>query len=96
MSDNLGGIPAVNFSNKLILTVTSTGALSPTVASGTATNTIANIYNASAPIYNLGVPGAKSYHLVANGYGSSQPADTNNTPEGRANNRRVEVKILGE
>lgn len=70
MSDNLGGIPAVNFSNKLILTVSSTGALSPTVASGTATNTIANIYNASAPIYNLGVPGAKSYHLVANGYGN--------------------------
>jgi len=33
---------------------------------------------------------------VANGYGSSQPADTNSTPEGRANNRRVEVKILGE
>ncbi len=40
--------------------------------------------------------GIAANRLVANGYGSSQPADTNNTPEGRANNRRVEVKILGE
>ena len=36
-----------------------------------ATNTIANIYKPEAPIYNLGVPGAKSYHLVAPGYGSA-------------------------
>lgn len=71
MSDNLGGIPAVGISNKLILAVSSTGALSPTVASGSATNTIANIYKPEAPIYNLGVPGAKSYHLVATGYGSA-------------------------
>lgn len=69
MSDNLGGIPAVNFPNKLVLGVSSTGSLSPVVASGTATNTIANIYTASSPLYNLGVPGAKSYHLVAPGYG---------------------------
>ncbi|MBK7097209.1 MAG: OmpA family protein [Sphingobacteriales bacterium] len=40
--------------------------------------------------------GIAANRLVANGYGSSQPADTNSTPEGRANNRRVEVKILGE
>jgi len=40
--------------------------------------------------------GIAANRLVANGYGSSQPADTNNTPEGRANNRRVEMKILEE
>lgn len=71
MSDNLGGIPAVGISNKLILAVSATGALSPTVASGSATNTIANIYKPESPIYNLGVPGAKSYHLVAPGYGNA-------------------------
>jgi hypothetical protein len=71
MADNLGGIPAVGVSNKLILTVSASGALAPVTASGTATNTIANIYKPEAPIYNLGVPGAKSYHLVAPGYGSA-------------------------
>lgn len=31
--------------------------------------------------------------LVAKGYGSAQPVDTNNNPQGRSNNRRVVVKI---
>jgi len=31
--------------------------------------------------------------LLAKGYGSSEPVDTNNNPEGRSNNRRVVVKI---
>jgi len=32
--------------------------------------------------------------LQAKGYGKSLPVDTNDTDEGRANNRRVEFKIL--
>ncbi len=32
--------------------------------------------------------------LVVAGYGSSDPVDTNATPEGRANNRRVEFHVL--
>ena len=70
MSDNLGGIPSVGVSNKLVLSVAASGALAPTVATGTATNTLANIYS-SGPYQNMGVPGAKSYHLVAPGYGSA-------------------------
>ncbi|WP_297984729.1 SGNH/GDSL hydrolase family protein [uncultured Chryseobacterium sp.] len=70
MSDNLGGIPSVGVSNKLVLSVSASGALAPTVATGTATNTLANIYS-SGPYQNMGVPGAKSYHLVAPGYGSA-------------------------
>lgn len=70
MSDNLGGIPSIGVSNKLVLSVTASGSLAPTVATGTATNTLANIYS-SGPYQNMGVPGAKSYHLVAPGYGSA-------------------------
>lgn len=70
MSDNLGGIPSIGVSNKLVLSVAASGSLAPTVATGTATNTLANIYS-SGPYQNMGVPGAKSYHLVAPGYGSA-------------------------
>lgn len=38
--------------------------------------------------------GIDRQRLVANGYGSSRPVDNNATAEGRANNRRVEIKIL--
>jgi len=34
--------------------------------------------------------------LTANGYGSSMPIASNNTPEGRAKNRRIELHVLGE
>lgn len=68
MADNLGGIPAVGFGNKLVLSVVN-GALTPVPASGTATTTLSNIYS-SGPYNNMGVPGAKSFHLVAAGYGN--------------------------
>lgn len=35
-----------------------------------ATNVFKSIYNASTPFQNLGVPGAKSYHLLYSGYGN--------------------------
>lgn len=38
--------------------------------------------------------GIDRQRLVANGYGSSRPVDNNATAEGRANNRRVEIRIL--
>ena len=38
--------------------------------------------------------GIESYRLSAHGYGESKPIDTNDTDEGRANNRRVEFTVL--
>lgn len=38
--------------------------------------------------------GIEMERLSYKGYGYSKPVDTNNSPEGRANNRRTELKIL--
>ena len=38
--------------------------------------------------------GANSDRLSANGFGQDRPVDTNETPEGRAQNRRTELRIL--
>lgn len=42
-------------------------------------------------IISKGIPANK---LIAKGYGETQPIDTNETEEGRQNNRRVEFKVL--
>lgn len=38
--------------------------------------------------------GVDSERINTNGYGPDKPIDTNDTPEGRANNRRVEFKVV--
>lgn len=38
--------------------------------------------------------GIEASRLIARGYGINLPIDTNDTPEGRQNNRRTELKIL--
>jgi flagellar motor protein MotB len=38
--------------------------------------------------------GIDESRLEAAGYGEARPADTNDTPEGRQNNRRVELVRL--
>ncbi len=79
MADELGGIPSVGISNKLVLAVSSTGSLSPVVSTGSGTTTLANI-SGQGPYQNMGIPGAKSFHLLAPGYGSAA-----NLPAGTAN-----------
>jgi outer membrane protein OmpA-like peptidoglycan-associated protein len=39
--------------------------------------------------------GIDADRLTAKGYGSSQPVAANDTPEGRAKNRRVELRKRG-
>ena len=38
--------------------------------------------------------GISAKRIVAKGYGDSEPIATNDTPEGRAKNRRIEVRII--
>ena len=38
--------------------------------------------------------GVEPKRLLARGYGPEMPVDTNDTPEGRANNRRVELRVV--
>lgn len=49
---------------------------------------------ASSVVNYLTQKGIKAENLVPKGYGESNPIADNKTPEGRAKNRRVEMKIL--
>ncbi len=79
VSDNIGGLllGGTQISNPRLFF----NGAGPAVLPGTPTTEVgANIYNASDPFNNMGVPGAKSFHLVAPGYGSVA-----NVPLGLAN-----------
>lgn len=70
MNDNLGGLLLGGnqiTSNRLFLSFAS-GSPAPTPISGTPTTEVSNIL--TGPFSNMGVPGAKSYHLMAPGYGN--------------------------
>jgi hypothetical protein len=69
--DNLGGLllngnPLPGFDTRLVLS-TQSGSPLPTNIAGTPTTDVANIQQ--GPFNNMGVPGAKSFHLGLNGYG---------------------------
>lgn len=71
MADNLGGMiisPTVQLENRLILKVGQDGKPSPVRVEGTPTTVVSNIL--TGPFNNMGVPGAKSFHLLAQGYGN--------------------------
>ncbi|MFS4456474.1 G-D-S-L family lipolytic protein [Maribacter sp. 2304DJ31-5] len=70
---NMDGIPDIG--NRLILSFANVDSSdpnsrpAPVPVSGTGTTEITNIL--SGPFNNMGVPGAKSYHLLAPGYGNA-------------------------
>lgn len=74
MNDNAGGLlaggqPLPGFNNRLVLASDGAGNNSPSIYTGmSATTDITNVLE--GPFSNMGVPGAKSYHLVAEGYGN--------------------------
>lgn len=70
MADNLGGLTLGGTpisGNRLILSFAS-GSPSPIPVSGQGSTEVSN--NVGGPFNNMGVPGAKSYHLLAPGYGN--------------------------
>ena len=74
MSDNLGGLllngVQVN-DNRLVLSTDAEGNPSPTPLEGAPTTEVTT--SATGPFNNMGVPGAKSFHLSAPGYASANP-----------------------
>ncbi len=73
VNDNLGGLlfngtPLPGFGTRFVLTATELGPVGPSNIAGTPTTDIANVF--SGPLNNFGVPGAKSFHLAAPGYGN--------------------------
>ncbi len=71
VNDNLGGLVAGGnqiTDNRFVLAVDADGNPGPAVLAGTPTTDITN--KVTGPLNNFGVPGAKSYHLAAPGYGS--------------------------
>jgi hypothetical protein len=70
MADNLGGATLGGqpiLGNRLILSFAS-GSPAPVPVSGQGATEISNIL--TGPFNNMGVPGAKSFHLAASGYGN--------------------------
>lgn len=83
MNDNAGGLlyegsPLPGFGNRRVLAFNEQGVPSPGVYNGTATTEVTNVLE--GPFNNMGVPGAKVYHLVAPGYGNAA-----GVPAGMAN-----------
>lgn len=72
MNDNIGGLllngqPMESFGNRLTLSMVGDSP-SPTPISGAPTTEVTNTLSGS--FNNMGVPGAKSFHLLAPGYGN--------------------------
>jgi hypothetical protein len=70
-SDNFGGLLLDGvqiLGNRLVLSADENGNPFPTSLDGTPTTDVTT--SATGPFNNMGVPGAKSYHLVTPGYGS--------------------------
>lgn len=59
-------------------------------------NTALSRHRAQAVADYLGTQNVDARRLTAYGYGMSQPVASNDTPEGRAQNRRVEVAIWAD
>ncbi|MFD2827901.1 G-D-S-L family lipolytic protein [Leeuwenhoekiella polynyae] len=71
VDDNTGGLLAGGTQiqpNRFVLALDADGNPEPVRLEGTATTDITNVL--SGPFNNMGVPGAKSFHLVAPGYGN--------------------------
>jgi len=74
MDDNIGGLLLNGtqvFENRFVLSVGANGSPSPVRLAGMPTTTVEG--SATGPFNNMGVPGAKSFHLSTPGYGAFNP-----------------------
>ena len=80
MADNLGGLllNGMQIANNRLVLSTVSGSPAPTSIAGTPQTEITN--KLSGPFNNMGVPGAKSYHLVAAGYGAAAGLPSQSNP----------------
>ena len=65
-------------------------------AGGTRKNQAISEERAQAVVDRLVDDGVRRERLSAIGYGQSRPIASNSTPEGRAQNRRVELTVVGQ
>ncbi|MEL4308972.1 G-D-S-L family lipolytic protein [Joostella sp. CR20] len=71
VNDNLGGLLASGnqiTDNRRVIRLGADGSTTPVILEGTPTTDIVNTLE--GPFNNMGVPGSKIFHLVANGYGN--------------------------
>lgn len=71
MNDNYGGLLLQGqqiSNNRMVLSFDSSGNPVPTILDAIPTTEISN--HLSGTFHNMGIPGAKSFHLLANGYGN--------------------------
>ncbi|TRZ44427.1 SGNH/GDSL hydrolase family protein [Robertkochia solimangrovi] len=71
VDDNIGGLLAGGqqiADARRVIQYSADGSPTPVILDGTPTTDITNIV--AGPYNNMGVPGAKSYHLLVNGYGN--------------------------
>ena len=71
VNDNFGGLLANGnqiTDNRRVIVLGTDGSQTPEILDGTPTTDISNVLE--GPFNNMGVPGSKIFHLVANGYGN--------------------------
>ncbi|WP_456865181.1 G-D-S-L family lipolytic protein [Galbibacter sp. BG1] len=71
VNDNFGGLLANGnqiMDNRRVIVLGTDGSQTPEILDGTPTTDISNVLE--GPFNNMGVPGSKIFHLVANGYGN--------------------------
>jgi hypothetical protein len=80
MEDNLGGLllNGMQITNNRLVLSTASGSPAPTTIAGAPQTEITN--KLSGPFNNMGVPGAKSFHLVAPGYGAAAGLPSQSNP----------------
>jgi chemotaxis protein MotB len=88
---------AAGLQDKLVVNgYTDNAPVGPALArTGVTSNEVLSQKRADAVMQYLVAQGVKADMVAAKGFGDAQPVASNNTPQGRAQNRRVEITLAG-